>query len=62
MTPERLFLIAISVGAFGVFMFVLVDSIRWRWRRRRNLDALSKTGLRVDEQWLARREREQGKQ
>lgn len=62
MTPERLFCLALGVAAFGIGVWVLIDSIRWRVKRRRNLDALSRTGLRVDDEWLARREREQGKQ
>lgn len=62
MTSERLFCLALAIAAFGIGVFVLIDSIRWRVKRRRNLDALRQTGLRVDEDWLARREREQGKQ
>lgn len=57
MTARGLFLIALSVAAFGVGMLVLVDSIWVRWRAHRGKRDLGKIGLRVDDEWLERRER-----
>ena len=55
LTPERLFLLALAVAAFAVAMLVLVDSIRWRVKRRRNIRELREIGLNVSDEWLQRR-------
>ena len=60
MNARDLFLIAMAVGGFGVFCVVLIDSIRWRYRRRQTVRELRQIGLEIDEDeaaWRRVRER-----